>query len=164
MATSSRKERYDAYIVSDVWREKRGPALERAEHRCQVCNADRHLDVHHRTYERLGDERPGDLTVLCRSCHELFHEHRKVKSHRPKRTPPKKGTKKRRKKKRQPAVKEPRPKARQLKKPCTICQKTETSKGICKPCRRKQPWQPNFRYASEVGKSPHFWARRAAER
>lgn len=31
------------------------------------------FNVHHRTYERLGKERLGDLTVLCRKCHGLFH-------------------------------------------------------------------------------------------
>lgn len=30
------------------------------------------LDVHHLTYERLGNERPSDLQVLCRSkCHPI---------------------------------------------------------------------------------------------
>jgi hypothetical protein len=29
--------------------------------------------VHHRTYERFGREDTGDLTVLCRRCHTLFH-------------------------------------------------------------------------------------------
>lgn len=31
------------------------------------------LDVHHRTYERLGQEQEYDLTVLCHRCHSLFH-------------------------------------------------------------------------------------------
>lgn len=29
--------------------------------------------MHHRTYERLGRERPADLTVLCESCHQRYH-------------------------------------------------------------------------------------------
>jgi 5-methylcytosine-specific restriction endonuclease McrA len=38
-----------------------------------VCNATTSLDVHHRTYERFGHEDVDDLTVLCRTCHDLFH-------------------------------------------------------------------------------------------
>lgn len=69
----NRAEYRDVYLRSDHWRETRLRALEAAGNRCQVCNSDRRLDVHHRTYERLGREAPGDLTVLCRGCHELYH-------------------------------------------------------------------------------------------
>jgi hypothetical protein len=65
---------YPAYLTTTWWASVRAGALERAGGRCQVCNADGPiLDVHHRTYERLGQERDSDLTVLCRGCHELFH-------------------------------------------------------------------------------------------
>jgi len=47
----------------------------RAGGRCQVCNSPDGLEAHHRTYERLGDELPGDLTCLCRKCHQIFTEH-----------------------------------------------------------------------------------------
>lgn len=30
--------------------------------------------VHHRTYERRGDENLNDLTTLCQPCHERFHK------------------------------------------------------------------------------------------
>lgn len=72
---------YLAYLRSPEWRERAMDALDRAGHRCQVCNADRWfspLEVHHRTYERVGREAPGDLTVLCRDCHDLFHAHGKL--------------------------------------------------------------------------------------
>lgn len=39
-----------------------------------MCNSRNRPQVHHRTYERLGDERPADLTVLCQRCHRLFHQ------------------------------------------------------------------------------------------
>lgn len=74
----TREEYREVYLRSDHWRETRLGALERAEHRCQVCNSAKFLNVHHRTYERVGEERPADLTVLCRMCHKLFHERRKV--------------------------------------------------------------------------------------
>jgi hypothetical protein len=68
------KEYREVYLRSEHWRAMRLWALERAENRCQVCAASAALDVHHRTYERVGAERPADLTVLCRRCHELFHQ------------------------------------------------------------------------------------------
>lgn len=67
---------YAEYLQSAAWAAKRVEALERAAYRCQLCNSDRRLAVHHRTYERLGDELPADLTVLCNGCHERFHGHR----------------------------------------------------------------------------------------
>jgi 5-methylcytosine-specific restriction endonuclease McrA len=68
------KEYREVYLRSPHWLRVRRDALERAEYRCQVCNANKTLDVHHRTYERLGNEAPADLTVLCRRCHERFHD------------------------------------------------------------------------------------------
>ena len=39
---------------------------------CRLCGADAGLEVHHRTYARWGCEQLDDVTVLCRSCHDLF--------------------------------------------------------------------------------------------
>jgi 5-methylcytosine-specific restriction endonuclease McrA len=73
--------KYEDYILSRRWRETALRALRRAGFRCQVCNdGECQLDVHHRTYQRLGREREMDLTVLCRDCHELFHQHRSLVS------------------------------------------------------------------------------------
>lgn len=66
---------YSEYLKSDHWQAQRRQALERADGRCQVCNGDSNLDVHHRTYVRRGAELPNDLTVLCRDCHSTFHDH-----------------------------------------------------------------------------------------
>jgi 5-methylcytosine-specific restriction endonuclease McrA len=63
---------YHTYIRSQGWYKRRYGALQRAENRCQVCNSAEHLQVHHRDYSRLGAEKPSDLTVLCKTCHELF--------------------------------------------------------------------------------------------
>lgn len=64
---------YRTYLDSDAWRDRRRHLLRRVGYRCQVCNGSGRLDVHHRTYVRLGHEHPEDLTVLCRTCHRLFH-------------------------------------------------------------------------------------------
>ena len=36
------------------------------------------MDVHHRTYKRLGRERMSDLDVLCRAHHDIWHFLQKV--------------------------------------------------------------------------------------
>ncbi len=66
---------YKEYIISNAWQEKAKAAKSRANWKCQVCNESNDkvvLDAHHRTYERLGDELPEDITVLCRDCHSLY--------------------------------------------------------------------------------------------
>lgn len=66
---------YSDYIKSPEWKQKAAVAKKRAGYRCQVCNRHKNevvLDAHHRTYARLGHERPEDITVLCRNCHELY--------------------------------------------------------------------------------------------
>jgi hypothetical protein len=62
------------YREEPEWKVKRTQALMRAEYKCQTCPArDTALDVHHNNYENYGNERPQDLVVLCRSCHEKIH-------------------------------------------------------------------------------------------
>lgn len=65
---------YSDYLQTAHWSVVREEALERAGHRCQLCGSQRRLEVHHRTYERLFDELPEDLIVLCRHCHAKFHD------------------------------------------------------------------------------------------
>lgn len=68
---------YQAFIASNEWKEKAYAAKKRAGWRCQLCNRcgykGKGLHAHHRTYERLTNEEPGDITVLCASCHAKFH-------------------------------------------------------------------------------------------
>jgi len=65
---------YEQYLRTDHWLKVRDAAIERANHRCALCNSEVNLHAHHRTYERLGRELPGDITVLCSVCHDKFHE------------------------------------------------------------------------------------------
>lgn len=65
--------KYTDYLESGEWYDMRTIAHALAAGRCQVCNGDKQLEVHHRTYERRGFELPSDLTVLCRRCHGGHH-------------------------------------------------------------------------------------------
>ena len=73
---------YEKYLTSGQWKEKRLIALERAQHKCQLCNSSVRLEVHHRTYEHLGDELPEDLTVLCADCHRAHSRRMSRKKHK----------------------------------------------------------------------------------
>ena len=64
---------YKAYIASPEWAAKRKEALEHHGRYCRGCGTQRHLQVHHRTYEQLGREPIDDLVVLCTVCHQGVH-------------------------------------------------------------------------------------------
>lgn len=65
---------YADYLQTEHWQEKRRSALKSAHFRCQLCNTQDELHVHHRTYERRGEENMKDLIVLCKNCHAKFHD------------------------------------------------------------------------------------------
>jgi 5-methylcytosine-specific restriction endonuclease McrA len=67
--------RYAEYLASPEWNLQRRTALRRAGGRCEACNRTGKLNVHHRTYERRGDEAADDLIVLCADCHGAVHWH-----------------------------------------------------------------------------------------
>lgn len=69
---------YSEYLRSPEWQEKRKKALRFAGFKCQLCNSAERLNVHHRTYERLGQELLGDLITLCNDCHSIFHQNRNL--------------------------------------------------------------------------------------
>ncbi|HEY4099173.1 MAG TPA: hypothetical protein VGM33_26855 [Baekduia sp.] len=65
---------YREYLRTAEWRRARAAALLRAGHSCSLdVTHTEDLEVHHRTYERLGAELAADLVVLCRACHRLHH-------------------------------------------------------------------------------------------
>lgn len=73
MAWKIRQDDYQRYLHSKAWRDRRREALRLADHRCARCHRQGDLEVHHRSYERFGDERPEDLLVLCARCHRREH-------------------------------------------------------------------------------------------
>ncbi len=70
-----RRMPYADYLQTPEWQERRTRHLDSVGHRCQLCNASGpRLQLHHRNYERRGQEQFYDLLVLCRNCHDLFHK------------------------------------------------------------------------------------------
>lgn len=65
---------YRLYLQSEQWNARRQAVLKRARNRCQECRKKRRpLEVHHRTYERIGAEWDEDLEALCWECHRGKH-------------------------------------------------------------------------------------------
>ena len=65
---------YRRYLLSDYWRATRERyRASRLPQGCWVCRAP-NVDLHHRTYARLGNEKVSDLVPLCREHHDQLHE------------------------------------------------------------------------------------------
>jgi 5-methylcytosine-specific restriction endonuclease McrA len=67
--------RYHAHIESDAWKEIRRRVFARCKGVCEGCGQRPAVQVHHLTYERLGDELLFDLVAVCMTCHEKCHGH-----------------------------------------------------------------------------------------
>lgn len=79
MITTSEGEKFEDYSKylthSKHWRliKTRFKNSRKPNVRCENCGATRQLAVHHKTYERLGNESLEDLSLLCRKCHAIVH-------------------------------------------------------------------------------------------
>jgi 5-methylcytosine-specific restriction endonuclease McrA len=61
------------YILSAAWKKKAQEKRDLVGNKCELCNLENNLQVHHLTYERLGKELMEDLQVLCGDCHMKVH-------------------------------------------------------------------------------------------
>lgn len=68
------KEAYKAYLKSPHWQAIRKRLYRAYEYKCAMCGSPKNLNVHHITYENLGEEKDEDLTVLCQKCHSELHD------------------------------------------------------------------------------------------
>ena len=74
---------YAEYLHSEHWKEFRKRVFKRkdiqrllrkyGEFVCEFCFNGGLLNVHHRTYKRLGSEYLMDVVLICESCHERAH-------------------------------------------------------------------------------------------
>lgn len=63
------------FLRSLYWKNKRGAILRQRGSTCQSCGVGHvPLNVHHKTYKRIGHEKSKDLMVLCIQCHLKQHE------------------------------------------------------------------------------------------
>lgn len=68
------REEYGQYLRSPAWQAKRTERLRIDGFRCMKCRTSKRLEVHHLTYDRLGDEDVHrDLATLCHDDHAALH-------------------------------------------------------------------------------------------
>jgi hypothetical protein len=72
-AISSGKEKYQAYLCSREWSEKKEAVRKRSKGVCERCRVNEMNAVHHLTYERKYAERLEDLQAICNQCHDFTH-------------------------------------------------------------------------------------------
>jgi len=60
---------YNEYLNSEHWKNKRKA---KKLSNC-ICGSNVRLELHHKTYKRVGQERLSDLVWLCHDCHEKAH-------------------------------------------------------------------------------------------
>lgn len=70
---------YYDFLKTPFWDGVRNYKLKNANYCCELCGGKGVLNVHHKTYENHGREfdvdiADSDLIVLCRNCHEKFHD------------------------------------------------------------------------------------------
>ena len=59
---------YRGYLKTDAWKSFRnGLIAERGC--CEYCGTTDYLEIHHLAYDRLCNEAPEDVMVLCSDCH-----------------------------------------------------------------------------------------------
>ena len=80
---------YAEYLKSNHWIDFRRSVLKRRSKRarkvgkllrCYCCETPtQNLELHHRTYKRIGRELPHDVEPVCRECHQRIHNFIKEK-------------------------------------------------------------------------------------
>jgi 5-methylcytosine-specific restriction endonuclease McrA len=74
-------EEYDKYLETPHWQSFRRLVFAEQRRRlgrncCERCpknGSEIKLDVHHLTYERLGNEKTEDVQIICKDCHDKIH-------------------------------------------------------------------------------------------
>lgn len=73
---------YVAYLHSSEWLTLRKQIYARTALKwnyCNVCCSSGPLDIHHLSYKIIGNPNAGNtVMMLCRSCHNNFHEYAKL--------------------------------------------------------------------------------------
>ena len=66
---------YKDYLQSEEWQVTKERKLKAAGYKCELTSQTKNLNVHHKTYDRLGCELDSDLIVLSTDVHNVFHRH-----------------------------------------------------------------------------------------
>ena len=83
-------QKYKDYLQSDEWQKKRLKLFAERGKVCERCQSITNIQVHHKTYENIFNEKLCDLEVLCKICHENHHKKINFKPKKKKKAKPKK--------------------------------------------------------------------------
>lgn len=64
---------YDKYLSGEAWSEKRKKVFSRSKNLCEGCLQGSATEVHHITYDHIGDELLFELVAVCDECHKRLH-------------------------------------------------------------------------------------------
>ena len=65
---------YKKYLRSKEWQDVRESLFKVRGKKCEECGSEEQINVHHKHYGSLYNEKLKDLQVLCRSCHRKTHK------------------------------------------------------------------------------------------
>lgn len=66
-------EKYNIYLQSEKWQNKRQLVFKRDSHTCQCCLVNPAKQVHHLNYTHVFNEPAFDLISVCDDCHKQIH-------------------------------------------------------------------------------------------
>lgn len=70
---------YKEYLQSKHWKNlKKRYKNSKLIQKCYICDSNKNINIHHKTYKRIGNERLNDLIPLCKECHYLTHKALKI--------------------------------------------------------------------------------------
>lgn len=71
---SDHSAEYTRYISSKKWGTRRARYFASNKKKCAACGRREGVQLHHLTYESMGQEPDGDLMPLCQPCHSDVHD------------------------------------------------------------------------------------------
>jgi hypothetical protein len=78
--TQEWRVKYERHIRSSQWCNVKRDMIRLRGERCGHCGFRYELQLHHKTYERLGRELISDLELLCERCHKAADKKREQES------------------------------------------------------------------------------------
>ena len=67
-------KQYSEYLKSVEWAQIKIDLYTLRGKKCELCESTKNIAIHHRTYDRIFNEEPADLIILCGKCHFKIHK------------------------------------------------------------------------------------------
>jgi hypothetical protein len=74
--TGEKVNNYNDYLKTEHWRifKENFLASKSSKKKCYCCGNKNNLQIHHKTYKRIGFEKNADVIEVCDNCHRMVHE------------------------------------------------------------------------------------------